>query len=366
MKILYGITKSNFGGAQRYVYELARESKHRGHDTAVILGGKGLLAEKLESRGVRVISLSLLGRDVSILKDIKEFFSIISILRKEKPDVFHVNSSKMGVVGALAGRIAGVREIVFTAHGFAFNEKHPFWQQVLLKLIYWGLFMLVHRVICVSEAIKIRVENWPFVRNKLFTIRNGVMPFDLLTREEARRELGLKEDTYVVGTIAELHRVKGLDILLTAWADFSKNRNVKLVIIGAGDEEENLNLLAKRLNISESVYFAGFVDNARKFLKAFDVFVLASRSEALGYVLLEAGHASLPVIATAVGGIPEIIKEDETGLLIQPEFPEELRHVLDGMRRDEALRNRLGQSLHAFVEKEFSLMQMFDKTFALY
>ncbi len=366
MKILYGITKSNFGGAQRYVYELAREAKHRGHDTAVLLGGHGVLTEKLDSRGVRVITLPGLERDVSITKDIRAFIDIYKTLKSERPDIFHINSSKMAGIGAVAARLAGVKRIIFTAHGWEFNGPGRKYQKMLLKVLYWVTILFSDLTICVSEKTRRDVVSWPFVKNKLSVVHNGIADFDFLSREEARKELGLKEDTYVVGTIAELRRIKGLDILLTAWADFSKNRNVTLVIIGAGEEAENLTALAKKLNISESVYFAGFIDNARKFMRAFDVFVLASRSEALPYAPLEAGLASLPVVATSVGGVPEIIKEDETGLLIQPEFPEELRHVLDGLRRDGDLRKRLGDALHTFVEKEFSLKQMFDKTFALY
>jgi glycosyltransferase involved in cell wall biosynthesis len=366
MKILYGITKSNFGGAQRYVYELAREAKHRGFDTAVVLGRSGPLREKLESRDIRVISLPSLGRDISILNDLRGFIALVKILRHERPDIFHVNSSKMGAFGSFAGRLMGVPKIVFTAHSFAFNENRPGLHKTLLKIIYWMIVAMSHETICVSEAVEDTLATWPFIKGKLALIHNGIMPFELLPREEARKKLGIKEETYVVGTIAELHRVKGLDILLTAWADFSKNRNVTLVIIGDGDEGENLNVLAKRLGISDSVYFAGFVDNARKFLQAFDVFVLASRSEGFPYAILEAGSASLPVVATAVGGIPEIILEDETGMLIQPEFPEELRHVLDGLRRDSDLRKRLGEALHTFVDKEFNMHTMFDKTFGLY
>jgi glycosyltransferase involved in cell wall biosynthesis len=366
MKILYGITKSNFGGAQRYVYELARESKHRGHDTAVLLGGRGILTDKIESRGVRVISHPNLGRDIRVTKDIRAFIDIYKVLKEEKPDVFHINSSKMAAIGAVAARLAGIKRIIFTAHGWEFNVPGSSYSKIALKAIYWITIIASDLTICVSEKMKKDVVDWPLIKDKLTLVHNGIMPFDLLPREEARKELGLKDDTFVVGTIAELHRVKGLDILLRAWVDFSKNRNVTLVIIGIGEEEDNLALLAKRLGISETIYFAGFIDNARKFMKAFDVFVLASRSEALGYVLLEAGQASLPVVATSVGGIPEIIKEDETGLLIQPEFPEELRHVLDGLRRDGALRDRLGQALHEYVNKEFSLKEMFDKTFALY
>ncbi|MDB5254186.1 MAG: Phosphatidylinositol glycan, class [Parcubacteria group bacterium] len=367
LKVLIGITKSNFGGAQRYVYELARGSKDRGFNTTVLLGGNGTLAEKLRSRDIRVISFPLLSRDISLTKDFKEFLSLVRTLRAEKPDVFHVNSSKMGGLGTFAARILRVPHIIFTGHSFAFNEQRPWVQKMFLRFLYWLTILFSHKTICVSEAGMNRISHWPFIKNKLVLIHNGIPRFDMLSREEARNKLNLKPETFVVGTIAELHRVKGLDILLRAWVDFIKvHPTSHLVIIGDGDEGDNLNLLAKKLKIDHTVTFAGFVDNARKLLPAFDVFVLASRSEGFPYALLEAGRAGLPVVATSVGGVGEIISEGETGLLVQPEYPEELCHVLTGLSSDASLRATLKHNLNSFVEKEFSLEQMFSKTFALY
>jgi len=366
VKILYGITKSNFGGAQRYVYELAREAKSRGHDTAVLLGGRGILTEKLDSREIRFISLPSLVRDVKAADDIRAFMDIYKILRREKPDVFHINSSKMGGMGAVAARFARVPEIVFTAHGWEFNGPRPEWQKSILKFFVWLTLLFSSKVICVSEKMQSDVETWPFIKRKLTVIHNGVAPFDLLPREQARAELGIHPDTFVVGTISELRKIKGPDILLRAWKDFRKDNDGVLVVIGDGEERDTLHALTRALGISDSVYFLGFMDNARKFLRAFDVFVLASRSEALGYVLIEAGYASLPVIATEVGGIPEVVKDLETGALVQPEYPEEICHVLQNFSKEPELMRTLGSNLNTFVREEYSLNQMFDKTFALY
>lgn len=366
MKIIYGITKSNFGGAQRYVYELAREAKHRGHDTAVLLGGQGPLKEKLDSRGVRTISLPSMWRDISLVNDLKEFVSMVRVLRREKPDVFHVNSSKMGGLGAFAGRVARVPMIVFTAHGWAQSENRPAWQKWIIGFLHWLTILLAHKTICVSEKTMENVSHWPLVRQKLFVVHNGIASFELKPRSEARARLGIKSDTLAVGTIAELHWVKGLDVLLRAWYEFKKNHEGILVIIGEGEERHNLGALTRALHLEDSVYFAGYIDNARAYLSALDIFVFASRSENLPYAPLEAGLAALPVIATEVGGVPEIIKDLETGALVQPEYPEEICHVLDNFARDPALRTELGDNLKKFVESEYSLHQMFDNTFTLY
>ncbi len=357
MKILYGITKSNFGGAQRYVFDLATEAKKKGHDVAVLSGGKGVLVEKLMAEKIRVIPITEMRRDIYIGEEIESFFKILKVLRNERPDVSHINSSKMGGLGALAGRLTGVKKIIFTAHGWAFNEPRPVWQKVFIKFFVWLTILLSHKTICVSEKTKGDVEGWPFIKNKLVVIYNGILSFDLTQREDK---------IFTVGTISELHRIKGLDILLKAWSKFIKKHTAMLVIVGEGEEKQNLENMAKKLGISDSVTFKGFVDNARSLLSGFDIFCIPSRSEAMPYVLLEAGFVGLPVIATPVGGIPEIIENGINGILIPCEDAETLFSSLILLAEDENLRKRLGAHLKASIQENFLFEKMVEKTFNLY
>jgi len=358
MKILYGITKSEpFGGAQRYVFDLATEMKKQEHNVAVLCGGQGTLVKKLAGEKIRVISLDKLERDITIAKEFSSFFRILKILKKERPDVFHINSSKMGGLGGLAGRLAGIRKIIFTTHGWAFNEPRPGWQKILIKFFTWLTIIGSRKTICVSEKIKKDVEKWPFVKNKLEVIYNGIEPFKLLPRED---------NAFTVGAISELHRVKGLDILLIAWSKFIKNREAKLVIMGDGEERENLENMARNLGIYDSVDFRGFVENARTYLSSFDIFVMPSRSEALPYALLEAGFAGLPVIATSVGGIPEIIESGISGALIPSDDSEALLSSLVLFYDNPRMRDRLGDFLKKSVKEKFSLEKVLKETFKRY
>lgn len=367
MRILYGITKSNFGGAQRYVFDLAIEASKKGHDVAVLAGGKGPLIEKLEAEGIEVMPLHALGRNISPLDDARSFFHIMNVLHEWKPDVFHINSSKMGGVGGLAARIMRVPCIVFTAHGWAFNESRPWWQKGVIKFLHWLTLLFSHKTICVSEETKHNVSGWPFVANKLKVVRNGIENFNLIPRANARRELGVhEEDVLLVGTVSELHHVKGLDVLLLAWSEFSRDTQKQLIIIGDGEERDYLENMAQQLDISESVTFKGFVDNARTLLCAFDIFVLPSRSEAMPYAPLEAGIAARPVIATGVGGVPEIIESGINGALVPPEDPEALLSSLLLFHDNPRMRDRLGIALKKTVQEEFSKEKMLEETFKLY
>lgn len=358
MKIIYGITKSNFGGAQRYVFDLARHARKEGHEVAVICGGNGPLVEKLLQNDIKVILLPHLKRDISLVDEIRSLHFIFRTLFEEQPDVFHTNSSKMGGLGNVAAFLAGVRKIVFTAHGWAFNEPRPKIQKIIIKFFVWLTILFSHKTPCVSVETKRQVENLPFMKSKLVVIYNGLEHFDLVPRQTGG---------FVVGTIAELHKIKGLDVLLHAWAEFiEKHPQAKLVIMGEGEERNNLEALTHELGIGDSVSFKGQVDNARTQLLDFDIFVLPSRSENLPYTILEAGFAGLPVIASRVGGIPEIIKDGESGLLIPPEDSLALYTSLIKLAESQGLRQRLGNNLKETVVKNFSVNKMVAETLEVY
>ena len=195
MKILYGITKSNFGGAQRYVFDLALESRKAGHDVTVLCGGNGILIDKLKEEKIRTIHIGEMGRDIYIGEEIESFFKILKILKNEKPEVFHINSSKMGGIGTVAGRLAGVPRIIFTSHGWAFNEPRPRWQKVFIKFLAWLTILFSHKTICVSDKTKEQIASLPYMKNKLVVIHNGISKFNLAKRETTCDQ-GLRYLTY--------------------------------------------------------------------------------------------------------------------------------------------------------------------------
>lgn len=375
MRILYGITKSNFGGAQRYVFDLAKQAKKRGFEVAVLLGrpaeegDKSLLSEKLVKEGIEIFYLEALGRDVSPLADTRSFFKIAGILNDWKPDVFHINSSKMGGVGALAARLLGIPRIIFTSHGWAFNESwRPLGQKLVIKFLHWLTIMLAHETICVSEKTRLDVVGFPFARRKLKVIYNGIEEFPLLSKGEARKRLApdLDKDALLVGTLAELHKVKGIDILLAAWSRFARGPSARLVVVGEGEERGYLEELAQSLGVAESVRFIGFVENARSVLPGLDIFVLSSRSENLPYAVLEAGIAGLPTIATSVGGVPEIIEPGISGAIVPPDDPDALLSSLILFRDNPRMRDRLGAELRHAVQTKFTKQKMYEETFKTY
>ncbi len=368
-KVLFLITKGNFGGAQRYVFDIATHLPKDRFEVVVACGEPGLLGEKLSQQNIRTITIQGLGRDVQWFKDpTLILFSILKILKQEHPDVVHLNSAKVGGIGSFAARLSKIPHIIFTAHGFAFNEDRNIFSKVVIRFAIWLTIIFSHKTICVAKNTKGQINNWPFIKNKLTVIHNGIRQIDFLSQNAAREEIAsmVKERT-IIGSIAELHKNKGLDFLIRAMALLGQVRNdVALVIVGNGEEKENLDKLAKKLGVDNKIYFAGFKKEAAKYLKAFDIFVLSSRTEAFPYALLEAGLAKIPVIASRVGGIPEIIDNEKDGLLVPPGKPAEIERALRFLIENPTTAKNFGQRLEHKIKKEFNLEKMLEETIKIY
>ncbi len=389
LKILYLITKSNFGGAQRYVYDLATHAQSGGHDVLVGFGGDGSLKMRLDEKDVRTISIDSLGRDVSPLRDIKSFLTLLALFQTEKPDIVHINSSKIGGLGSLAGRIwngwAWVAQgtghksirpmrIIFTGHAWAFNEERSDIGRFLIGVLHWTTVQLAHTTIAVSRRTRNQVMLLPFVWNKLRVVHNGVGPQQLLPKTDAEIVLGLPhrdehDGSLRVGTLAELHKNKGLSYSVNAIALIKKQRpdlKITFTIIGEGEERANLEALITTLKLEDMVRLVGYKENGATLLSAFDVFLLPSTTEAFPYAVLEAGRAGLPVIATSVGGIPEIIDDMQSGILIQSKNPSEVARAILYLVDNPKRRTGLGEALLHRTRDRFSVEQMVEQTFALY
>src|SRR5665213_535351 len=330
-KILFVITKANWGGAQRYVFDLASAAKNKGFLVTVATGGEGELTRRLRSEGIAVELVAGLGRDVRIGGDLRALAQLYRLMRRTQPDIVHLNSSKAGFTGALAAHFADVPKILFTAHGWAFNEPRAWWQKNIFGMLHHATILLSHTTICNSQSTYDDVACMPGAAKKLVVIHNGVRPVDLLAKLDARVILApALRDKFWLGTLSELHKVKGLPVALESFAEIADRfPETALVIMGDGEERGRLEKLAAQLKIAERVHFCGYVENGPSYLPALDLFLLPSLSESFGYVVLEAGLAGLPVIASKVGGVPEIIKDGEDGVLVAPGDSQALAAALE-------------------------------------
>ena len=371
-KVLFLITKSNWGGAQRYVYDLATALNRNEFEPVVALGGNGTLVEILHHAGVRTITIKSLTRDVDAKQELALARELYSIFRTEKPDVLHLNSSKAGAVGVFVGRLARVPRIIFTAHGWAFNEDRPWGQRFLIKAIHWGTVFLSHHTIAVSSGMMAEM-NWPGIQRKMSVINPGRSIGAMFTRTEAREKiidffpylLPYHSDPWLV-CVAELHPIKRHKILFEAVRSLTAtNSHLRLLCIGDGQLRSTLETWVKTHGMSDHIFILGNIHEAARFLTAFDVFALASKSESYGYVLHEAGLAGLPIVATTVGGITDIIINKKTGLLVAPDNVPALANALSSLLTNTEESHRLGQNSKLAL-KQRTVIEMVNKTVNCY
>lgn len=382
-KILYVITKSNWGGAQRYVYDLATHLPRDEYDVGVTLGGTGeqraeagLLEQKLKENppagGIRTVFVNSFMRDISFFQEGRVYKELKKNFKEEKPDVVHLNSSKAGGLGALAARRAGIKKIVFTSHGLAYDEDRNIVARGFIWLATWFTFLLCHEVIVISKDNAKRASKLPFCAKKITLVHNGIGPVQFVEKDAARATLSnkmapLPQSTLWVGTIAELTWNKGLHYLVRAAGELKrKGVDFALCIVGEGGERIFLETMITDEGLQDRVYLVGFVENAAQYLKAFDVFALTSVKEGLPYVLMEAGLAGNATVATNVGGVSDIVGDKVSGLLFKTKNHNDLADKLEMLIKDASLRERYGSALRAYVEQEFSLITMVEKTKKIY
>ena len=300
-KVTFVITKSNWGGAQRYVFDLATALPKDEFDVTVAFGQEGLLATKLQEHGVKTYTIKALTRDVSLLHDVKSFLELWKLFRKDKPDVVHLNSSKAAGVGALAARLVGVKKIVFTSHGWPFLEQRNFIAQALIYLLSWVTALLSHTVIVVSNCDLQIAKKMPFVGHKSVRIYNGIRNDILESGDTIRR--AFPTNAHITGTVGELTKNKNQASLIEQAKD---DPTMYVAIVGEGEERSPLEALIQKYHLQDRVKLFGFMP-ASEVLRGFDTFALPSLKEGLPYVLLEAKAAGLPIVANRVGGVGEIL-----------------------------------------------------------
>jgi glycosyltransferase involved in cell wall biosynthesis len=373
-KILYVVTKSNWGGAQRYVYDLATSLPRERFDVAVACGGTGLLTRKLADAGIRTFSVGSFQRDIHAGKEFSSLRELWNIFGTFRPDVVHLNSSKAGGLGACIARLRGVRRIIFTAHGWPFWEPRPFWQRALIRFFSWLTVVCAHVTVCICTGDASVARRMPCVSKKITVIRNGIAPFDMLPRDEARTALFSPaqqemhaRDLWVL-TTAEFTRNKNLFVGLDAVRLHNKTaaRKIYYVLLSDGELRPRIERHITENAMDAEVALLGFVPDGQRFLRAFDAFFLPSLKEGVPYVLLEAGCAGLPCVASKTGGIPEIITSGVSGLLCDPHDTKAFAESLAVLSQNQDARTAFGEALQKTIATEFSREQMVSSTVALY
>ena len=360
MKIAYLITRAEpIGGAQIHVRDLAVAVRNLGHQPTVITGGSGSFVDSLRAQGVPVIVLRHLAVPIRPLQDLRALGEIQAALRKTVPDVLTTHSSKAGILGRLAGRALGI-PVVFTAHGWAFTPGIPSLHAAVYRRIERLAGPLSSRIITVSEfdrrlALEARIA--PV--DRVVTVHNGIPDAPIELRADPGRT------PLRMAMVARFEPQKDHPTLFQALAGLTQ-QSWQLDLIGNGPLMHDMEALASRLGIGDRVHFLGQRMDVAEILAQAQISLLVTNWEGFPLSILESMRAGLPVVASAVGGIDEAVREAETGYLVPRGGVEQLRERIATLLSDVALRRRLGASGRARFEQHFTLEHAVSKTLAVY
>lgn len=367
LKIVHLITRLDSGGSAESTFLTARELRKKGYETAIWAGTGFDLPREIESEaaaaGIPLVFIPSLVRSVRPWKDLQAFFAIRSLLKKEKPDILHTHTSKAGFLGRLAGWLSGVPAIIHTPHGHVFYGYFgpvKTWFYIFLERLAarWTdiIVPLTRRGIEEHLARKIgRPEQYA-------AIPDGVdfsgLAYSPRLREEVRRRYGVPDPFPVVGSVGRFVPIKGFDLIVEAAPQVLREfPSATFYLGGVGPLKEKCRQRTRELGIENKVIFDEFQEVLRP-LHLLDIFLLPSRNEGMSRTLLEAMGLKRAVVASAVGGIPDVIREGKTGLLVAPDHPEALAKAILKLLKNPELRQQMGEAAAQEARQRFTLEKM--------
>lgn len=346
-----GMGSKKYGGFERYIVEEARQLKSLGYTLVVVFDRNPIKTQylnDLEIFGVKIEILPYMG-----------FFSfskgIICILRKYPPLVVHTNFSSQVLQILPISKLFRVKRVIATEHCY------PIVNTLRLHLLYQWIALFSNNVLAVSKRSRDSIRYGIFFRKKqIHTLYLGIKDFHY-EKKEAMMHNGIKEGKVVFMNVAYHNPVKGVDVLLNAVHLLVYELNVKNFIVyqigggQTGKDTEDLYDMAKSLKIEDYVVWMGLQNNVPEILSAGDIYVQPSRSEGIPLSIMEASLASLPTVATKVGGIPEAARPNCNGILVTPDSPSELAEAMKDLIEDEDLRKDMGGKARRYAKEKFCL-----------
>ena len=359
--ILHFITELSTGGAQSALFRLLSQLDRTRFAPSVIClyNGDGAVAKQIRELGITVTDLGMTSK-----ARLDAFGRFYRLLRQERPLILHSWMFHANIPGRVVGRLARVPIIIS-------SERTMGQEGQVRRRLNRLTAPLADHVICVSERVaKFATHEIGIPAQKLVVVPNGIDLTDysnLPSQAEARAAFNFPAEGIIVGAIGRPRPVKGYNFLLDAWVQVAQGYpNAHLLFVGDGPDQPLLQEQARRLGLREQVTFLGDQLNIPHLLPALDLLALPSLHEGMPNVALEAMAASLPVVATAVGGTPEVVVDGKTGILVPSRDPIALAEALSALINDPIKAKSMGQAGRQRIETHFSLTNTVQQTEALY
>lgn len=370
VKLLYVITKLELGGAQKQLLGLIGCLDKQKFTPFLFTAKNGLLLpQALSITGLTVKRSSFLESSINPLKDFLALVELYFFIKKNKIEIVHTHSSKAGILGRIAAKLAAVKVIVHTVHGWSFND----YQRAILRKIYISFEKLTAKfsdaIIVVSSFDKQKgLRNNIGVEKKYTLIRYGLDRKNFSVKENnVREELGITQEDLVVTNISCLKPQKSpLDFVRLAHLISKEFPNIKFLLVGDGVLRKQIEKLILKLGLQNKIILTGWRRDIPEILSISDCLVLTSLWEGLPIVVLEAMAAARPAIATNTGGVKEVVIEDKTGFLVNRRDMERMSEKVVTLLKDEALKKELGEAARRSLGFEFDFENVLKKNQSLY
>ncbi len=377
IRILRVIARLNVGGPSLHVTYLARGLAERGYETTLVAGDVGRGEESMafvaESEGVDVVRLPGLSRALSPLRDAAAAWRLARIIRRVRPDVVHTHTAKAGAVGRFGALLSGTRPvIVHTFHGHVLRGYFGLGGTLVFRVIETALARISDRLIAVSPEVRdelVRLRVAP--ERKFSVIRLGIELEQRVRFEgdtaEVRRRHGIPAEKFVVGWFGRMTAVKRTEDLLTMLTG-TRERGIDamLVLVGDGDDRRLLEQRAHDLGIAKSCLFLGYQESVAEWFAICDAVILTSANEGTPVTLIEALAAGRPVVATRVGGVPDVVEDGETGFLVRAADTHAMAERLEILARDPERRAEMGRLGRERMLRRYAVARLLDDVDALY
>ena len=378
IKVLHIITRLIRGGAEHNTLLTVIGLERLGYDVSLAAGPsdewEGDIEKDVRQAGVKLRLLHNLGREVSPWNDLLTLLKLYFYIKKERFDVVHTHVSKAGILGRWAAKLAGVPVIVHTTHGNIFHGYfNPFFTRFFI-LIQKLTALITDKMITLTQLEQQQWLEQGIGKSIPYTaIGDGIdlkrfNPENLqMSRSEIRKNLGLSVNDFVIGTVARIVPIKGHEYLIRSASNVIKEiPRAKFLIVGDGPIRKEMEELTVQLGLEGQVTFLGVRKDVPELLSIMDLFVLPSLNEGMGMSLVEAMAMGLPVIATQVGGVPEVVTDGKTGILVPAQDSTALAKAIVRLAKDAKLARELAQAGHERAHSAFGAEAMVDRISAVY
>jgi glycosyltransferase involved in cell wall biosynthesis len=380
VRIMRVIARLNMGGPALHVAYLTAGLRERGYVTTLVAGSLARGEESMEfvaeELGVQVISIAELHREISPLRDALAVVRLARLIRLQRPQILHTHTAKAGAIGRLAAVLAGDARpplIVHTFHGHVLRGYFGPMRTAFFRLLERWLARVATVLVAVSPEVRddlVALGVAP--AEKFVVIRLGIELEQRVDpgrdgRLETRRMLGIAPDRFVVGWIGRMTGVKRTDDVLLAVKHLREREvDAALCMVGDGPDREHVERRASELGIVRHCYFLGYQEEVAPYYAAFDAMILPSGNEGTPVSAIEALAGGRPVVATRVGGVPDVVRDGEDGFLVEPGDVEQLAERLALLARDPELRERMGQAGRERVLPRYAVNRLIDDVDKLY